>query len=252
MRIHKLSDQLRPAAACLFLDVDGTLLEFGPTPDAVRVEPDLLQLLQDAAEACAGAVALVSGRSLAQLDALFAPRKWPAAGLHGAERRDARGRLHVHPGNQPVPVEIRTALGRLAELHPGLLLEEKGAAIALHYRQAPEHLEAELRHRVHELLETHANGALHVQPGAYVLELKPAGITKANAIEDFLTEAPFAGRAPLFAGDDLTDLHGFEAVERHGGVSVAVGPRVHAMINVSSPAELLDLLRDFIDRGVVA
>ena len=85
------------------------------------------------------------------------------------------------------------------------------------------------------LIAAHANGALHVQPGSYVLELKPAGVTKAHAIEEFLAEAPFAGRTPLFAGDDLTDLDGFGAVERNGGISIAVGPRVRAMLNLASP-----------------
>jgi trehalose 6-phosphate phosphatase len=211
-----------------------------------------LQLLQDAAAVCDGAVALISGRSLAQLDALFAPRVWPAAGLHGVERRDAHGQVHAHPGSQPIPDAIRKALAEIVERHPGLLLEEKGAAVALHYRLAAEAVEVRLQRELDELIAAHANGALQVQPGSYVLELKPAGVTKAHAIEEFLAEAPFAGRTPLFAGDDLTDLDGFGAVERHGGVSVAVGPRVQAMINVSIAAELLGLLRDFIDRGVAA
>jgi trehalose 6-phosphate phosphatase len=252
VRIHKHSDLLRPAGACFFLDVDGTLLEFGPTPDAVAVEPDLLRLLQEVATACDGAVALVSGRSLAQLDSLFQPHRWPAAGLHGAERRDAQGRLHLHAGNQPVPAAIRRELAQLTATHPGLLLEEKGAAIALHYRQAPSHLERELRQRMDELVETHANGALQIQPGAYVLELKPAGVTKAYAIEQFLTEPPFVDRRPVYAGDDLTDLHGFDAVERHGGVSIAVGPRVQGMTNLRSPSELHGLLREFLDTGIAA
>jgi trehalose 6-phosphate phosphatase len=247
-----LNVPLRPAAACLFLDVDGTLLEFAPTPDAVVVDSALLQLLQDASKACDGAVALISGRSLAQLDSLFPTLTWPAAGLHGAERRDAQGRLHVHPGNQPVPEAVRAALVQLVDRHPGLLLEEKGAAVALHYRLAAADLETRLQRELLELVQAHGNGDLHIQPGAYVLELKPAGVTKAHAIEEFLGETPFAGRTPLFAGDDLTDLHGFEAVERHGGVSIAVGPRVSAMINLSSPAELRVLLRDFIDQALAA
>jgi trehalose 6-phosphate phosphatase len=252
VRIHKHSNLLRPERACFFLDVDGTLLEFGPTPDSVAAEPDLLRLLQEVAAACDDAVALVSGRSLAQLDSLFGPRLWPAAGLHGAERRDARGHLHLHSGSQPVPAVIRQELAQLAATHPGLLLEEKGSAIALHYRLAPAHIEAELRQRMDELVETHANGALQIQPGAYVLELKPAGVTKAHAIEQFLTEPPFADRKPVFAGDDLTDLYGFEAVERHGGVSIAVGPRVQGMVNLRSPAELHGLLREFLDTGIAA
>ena len=236
----------------MFLDVDGTLLEFGPTPDAVHVDAALLQLLHRIAATCHGAVALISGRSLQQLDRLFPARDWPVAGLHGAERRDAQGRIHRHSGHQPIPAVIRDALAQLVAQHPGTLLEEKGAAIALHYRLAEATIAQHLRHQLDELVRLHGKGDLVLQPGACVFEIKPAGVTKANAIEAFLTEPPFAGRRPLFAGDDLTDLHGFEAVERHGGVSIAVGPRVSAMINVASPAELRALLLDFVGHAVPA
>src|SRR5215203_2748319 len=103
MRTHNLDELLQPGAACLFLDVDGTLLDLQATPDAVSVDTSLLQLLQATATVLDDAMALVSGRSLAQLDALFGPRRWPAAGLHGAERRDARGRVHRHPAIRPIP-----------------------------------------------------------------------------------------------------------------------------------------------------
>ena len=251
MRIHKPCNLLRPGSACFFLDVDGTLLEFGPTPDAVGVHAELLQLLVDVAAACEGALALISGRSLPQLDALFGPRQWPAAGLHGAQRRDARGRLHVHPGD-PIPDQIRDALTQLAASQPGVLLEDKGPAIAVHYRLAPVNIETELRQRIDRLVATYAHGALQVQPGAYVLELKPAGATKARAIEQFLLEAPFADRRPIFAGDDLTDLDGFATVERHAGLSIAVGPRVRAMLNLPSPDDLHALLREFLEAGIAA
>jgi trehalose 6-phosphate phosphatase len=244
--IHTLHPTLRPAQACLFLDVDGTLIEFGPAPHAVSVDSYVMQVLHRAALACDGAVALISGRSLAQLDALFTPRRFPAAGLHGVERRDARGQLHVHPGGV-VPIALRAGLERLAGTHPGLLLEDKGRAVALHFRQAAE-LRSALEREVQALLERHGSDEFHLQPGDYVLELKPAGITKAHAIEAFLAEAPFAGRTPVFAGDDLTDLHGFEAVERRGGISIAVGPRVSAMMDVASPAALLALLDEFFER----
>jgi trehalose 6-phosphate phosphatase len=247
---HRLHPNLRPAETCLFLDVDGTLIEFGPTPDAVDVDAALLQLLQGASAACDGAVAFISGRSLAQLDELFAPRRWPAAGLHGMERRDALGRLHVHPAER-LPPTLVEELNQIAARHPGLLLEDKGRTVALHYRRAAG-LGQALEREVAALAEAHGNGDVQVQPGAYVLELKPAGITKAHAIEAFMLEPPFAGRRPLFAGDDLTDLNGFEAVERLGGVSIAVGPRVSAMHDVASPAELRALLAEFITREAAA
>ncbi len=251
MRIHKLNPTLLPAAACLFLDVDGTLVEFEPTPDAVEVDNALQYLLQCAAAACDGAVALVSGRSIAQLDALFAPRQWPAAGLHGLERRDAAGRCHVHAYSREVPEPIRRALGELAARHPGVLLEHKGPALAVHYRLAAG-LERLLQRELDDLLDRHGDGALRIQPGAYVLDITPAGVTKARAIEAFLDEPPFAGRTPIFAGDDLTDACGFAAVEQHGGISIAVGPRVSAMLNVDSPGALREVLREFLARVAAA
>ncbi|HET9693294.1 MAG TPA: trehalose-phosphatase [Steroidobacteraceae bacterium] len=250
MRIHKLQPGLRPAGAALFLDVDGTLIEFGPAPDEVEVDAATLKFLQDASDTLGGALALISGRSLAQLDALFGHARFPAAGLHGMERRDARGRLHVHPAER-LPQALVDELGEIAERHPGVLLEDKGRAVALHYRQAAS-LHEMLHREVEVLARRHGGDDLQVQPGAYVLELKPSGITKAHAIEAFMLEHPFAGRTPLFAGDDLTDLHGFAAVERLGGVSIAVGPRVSAQVEIATPQALRDLLAEFLARGATA
>jgi trehalose 6-phosphate phosphatase len=247
VRIHKLHPRLRPANACLFLDVDGTLIDFGPAPDAVEIDGVIMNFLQCASRALAGAVALISGRSLAQLDVLFGAARFPAAGLHGLERRDAAGCLHVH-STEALPTALVDALGELAERHPGLLLEDKGRAVALHYRHAAS-LQAMLEREVELLARRHGGDGLHVQPGAYVLELKPSGITKAHAIEAFMREPPFAGRTPIFAGDDLTDLHGFDAVERLGGIAIAVGPRVSAGAEVASPPELRDVLQEFLARG---
>jgi trehalose 6-phosphate phosphatase len=247
VRIHKLDPRLRPAQCCLFLDVDGTLLELGPDPDAVVVGAPALQILQRARCALTGAVALVSGRSLAQLDALFGEQCRPAAGLHGIERRDATGRLHVHP-TERLPPRLLEELGEIAARHPGVLVEDKGRAVALHYRHAAS-LQEMLEREVEALARRHGGDELEVQPGAYVLELKPSGITKAHAIEAFMRETPFAGRTPLFAGDDLTDLHGFDAVERLGGVAIAVGPRVSAPVHLASPTELREVLAEFLQRG---
>lgn len=247
VRIHKLDPRLRPAQACLFLDVDGTLLEIGPAPDEVVVDLAAVKILHAARAALAGAVALISGRSLAQLDALFGERCQPAAGLHGLERRDATGRLHLHPAER-LPERLLDELGEIAERHPGVLIEDKGRAVALHYRHAAS-LQGLLEREVASLARRHGGDELEVQPGAYVLELKPSGITKAHAIEAFMREPPFAGRTPLFAGDDLTDLHGFDAVERLGGVSIAVGPRVSAQVETATPAELREVLAEFFQRG---
>ena len=231
---------------CLFLDVDGTLLEIAPTPDAVRVDDHLTQLLADVSNALDGAVALVSGRAIAALDQLFAPRRWPAAGLHGIERRDAGGRLHRHSPAHHRLEEARLQLLYLAARTPGLLLEDKGLAIAVHYRAAPE-IEPTLRRTLAAVAADLAPD-YHLLEGKQVFELKPAAATKADAVLAFMREPPFAGRRPIYVGDDITDLDGFAAVERVGGLSVAVGDRVHAQMRVASPRDVRALLADLSER----
>jgi trehalose 6-phosphate phosphatase len=230
----------------LFLDVDGTLLDIAPTPDAVRVDDALRQLLCDVATALDGAVALVSGREIASLDRLFEPQRWPAAGLHGLERRDAGGRLHRHAPTRQTLAEARLQLLYLVGRLPGILLEDKGRSIAVHYRAAPE-VEPELRRALAGITADLAP-EYQVLEGNRVFELKPAAATKADAVRAFLDEPPFAGRRPVYVGDDVTDLDGFAAVECVGGVSVAVGDRVNAQLRVASPRDVRALLADLAER----
>ncbi len=205
----------------LFLDVDGTLLEIAPTPDAVRVPTRLKALLTGLSEAAGGALALVSGRPIAQLDEWFAPLRVASAGLHGLERRDSSGTIHRLPFDARALQRARTFLAALAELHPGLLLEDKQMTLALHYRLAPE-LESAARDAVVHACELAGDGFC-VLEGKKVLELKPDGYSKSLAIAAFLAEPPFAGRTPLFVGDDRTDEAGFTYVEGLGGIGVHVG-----------------------------
>lgn len=225
---------------CLFLDVDGTLLEIAPTPDAVHVEPDLVELLERVRSALGGAVALVSGRSIATVDTLFAPLRWPVAGLHGLERRDAAGVVHTAGALNARLAEVRHEIAELAAGLPGVLLEDKGQSVALHYRAAPEH-EPALR-RAMRSLARRLGDDYHLLEGKMVLELKPSVATKAEAIRAYLGEPPFAGRRPIFVGDDVTDLDGFAAVDRVGGLSIAVGDRVEARSRVGSPRDVRALL----------
>ena len=226
----------------LFLDVDGTLLDIAPTPDAVRVGKSLLALLDDVQHALDGAVALVSGRSLDTLDELFAPLKWPAAGVHGLERRDAAGRIVKCRPSAGELGPARDALARLVGLNPGTLLEDKGCALALHYRAVPDR-EPALRRAV-QGIAAGLGPDYHVLEGKQVLEIKPVMVNKAHAIRAFMSELPFAGRRPIFVGDDATDLDGFAAVEAAGGVSVAVGDRVEGQVRVASPRDVRALLAD--------
>lgn len=205
----------------LFLDVDGTLLEIATAPDAVRVPASLRNTLELAAARQQGALALISGRKLAELDRLFAPAVFPAAGQHGFERRDAQGRITRFPVDAQRLNPARHILTLLVERHPGLLLEDKGSGLALHYRQAPQ-LENSLQQLMQELLIS-LTPYFQLKPGKCVLELTPAICSKRTAIEAFMTEAPFAGRIPVFVGDDITDEDGFAAVNAVGGYSVRVG-----------------------------
>jgi trehalose 6-phosphate phosphatase len=235
---------------CLFLDVDGTLVDFAPTPDGVHIEPALGALLERASEALGGALAIVSGRSLADLDRLFAPRRGPAAGLHGLERRDAQGTTHQAVRGRPELATARAMLEAIAGQHPGVLVEDKGASVAVHFRQAPQ-LERDLTWLLDQLVHDLGPDFM-LLPGACVLELKVRGPTKADAINAFLAEPPFAGRVPVFAGDDLTDVDGFAAVERAGGLSISVGDRVQGRLRLSSPVALRSFLSDLVCPPAIA
>lgn len=218
------SDNLALTAIALFLDVDGTLLEIAATPYAVSVSGDLRERLRALCSASGGAVALVSGRAIADLDALFAPLTLPSAGLHGFERRGATGGYRRRPLPSGAALEVaRGAMLDLAERHTELLVEDKRFALALHYREAP-HLEDAVV-KAMENVATRLRGELELQHGKMVVELRPVGATKAEAVAEFLAEAPFAGRLAVFLGDDLTDEPAFELVNRLHGLSVVVGAR---------------------------
>ncbi|MHA1600522.1 MAG: trehalose-phosphatase [Alphaproteobacteria bacterium] len=204
----------------LFLDVDGTLLPIAETPDAVTVSAQLCKALRDAVPALGGAVALISGRPIAALDDLFAPLRLPAAGLHGLERRDSSGTLHKITGDSGVD-DLREPLRAFAAAHPGVLLEDKGPALALHYRRAPAAAEA-ARQLVADLTAA-MPGRMRVLSGKMVIEIAPSLADKGMAIAAFMDEAPFAGRRPVFIGDDVTDEDGFAMVNSLGGYSIRVG-----------------------------
>jgi trehalose 6-phosphate phosphatase len=204
-----------------FLDIDGTLLEHADTPDAVRVDGAMRHLLADLAAGAGGALALISGRSVADIDRLFAPLVLPAAGQHGAERRDGAGRMHRHEFPSAPVRRAAKRLGEFAAAHPGLLLEDKGRSLALHYRLAPR-LEGEARALVDEVM-AELGEDFELQRGKMVLEIRRGGRDKGSAIAEFMAEAPFRGRTPVFVGDDLTDEFGFGVVNEMGGVSVKVG-----------------------------
>jgi trehalose 6-phosphate phosphatase len=218
----------------LFLDFDGTLADLAPRPDLVHVEPELVGALRALHTALNGALAIVSGRTVAELDGFLSPLVLPAAGVHGAEVRDSAGRRFEMPAPHLGGMQAR--LEALALAHPGLRIERKPMALAVHYRSAPE-LEQLVRSQVAEALKEMSG--VEMLHGKMVVEVKPAGVTKGSAIENFMREAPFLGRKPVFAGDDVTDEDGFVMVNKLGGIGVLVGQRASAAtVSVNNPAAL--------------
>lgn len=228
-----LVEILRPSCA-LFLDFDGTMVDIAPQPHAVHVPEPLFAVLRDLTALLQGAVAVISGRPIAQLDAFLDPLRLPVAGVHGAERRGADGRLHLldtHPLDH-----VEAAACELAARNPGLLVENKRGSLALHYRQRPE-LEALCLATLQQAVDE--SPGIVLMRGKMVAEAKPGGASKGQAIEQFLREAPFAGRTPVFIGDDVTDEAGFSAVQRLGGIGIKVGEGDSvAWRRVSDPAAL--------------
>ncbi|WP_343714923.1 trehalose-phosphatase [Inquilinus sp.] len=207
----------------LFLDVDGCLIDLAERPEDVVVPAGLPGDLQRLSARVGGALALVSGRAIADLDRLFPSLSLPTAGQHGLEWRAVpSGPIERVPVNRAVLDRLAGALTEFAAARPGLRVEPKGAAVAIHYRQAPA-----LGPEVIALARDLMAGApgWHALAGKMVVELKPDGVDKGAAVERFLTLPPFAGRRPLAAGDDVTDEDSFAAALRHDGIALQVGDR---------------------------
>lgn len=205
--------------AALFLDFDGTLVDLADTPDAVSVSAGLPSLLRRLCSRLGGRVAIVSGRAVRDLERHLDCSGIAISGSHGLELRLATGE-HL-PLAAPVGIaELRDEIARFAEAAPGLLIEEKPASIALHYRQAP-HTEEEVNAFMASLAQ---RSGFVLQAGKMVLELRPSGADKGDALRTFMAQPPFAGSRPIFIGDDVTDEHGFEAAAAMGGAGVLVGP----------------------------
>ncbi|RYF84085.1 MAG: trehalose-phosphatase [Comamonadaceae bacterium] len=233
------SSSLPGPDAALFLDFDGTLVAIAETPEAVKVPDAMVPLLIELHDLLDGALAVVSGRPIDVLDRFLAPLRLPTAGEHGAQRRDAEGALHEAP--RADLSGVLDAANGLAARHTGLLVERKHAAVALHYRLAPQ-LEDLCLDVMGEAVGT--DPALDLIHGKCVVEIKPAGVNKGIAIDAFLKEAPFEGRRPFFAGDDTTDESGFAVVQAHGGLGYKVGDGgSRAQMRLESPRAVLDWLQ---------
>jgi trehalose 6-phosphate phosphatase len=209
----------------ILLDVDGTILDLAPTPREVFVSHALRDTLARLWQQTGGAVAFVSGRPVNELDLIFSPLQLPAVGGHGAELRATAGALPEAPRLPPLDPKIKREFAKIAEAGPGIILEDKGYSLALHYRLAPdkERLVRDAAARIAAGLPT---SSLELLPGKLVVEIKQAGVTKATAVRELMGYPPFAGRRPVFIGDDVTDLGVFEILPAFDGIGVSVGRRV--------------------------
>jgi trehalose 6-phosphate phosphatase len=231
-----------------FLDLDGTLLDITDHPRQVSVDGDLARLLKALARAAEGALAIISGRPITDIDRLLAESGICVAGQHGAERRDFSGTMHSREVPRAALEEAKRKLTLLAARHPALLLEDKGVSFALHFRSAPE-LSTEVQASVRSLARD-LGGEFEVQLGKMVVELRPSGGDKGVAISEFLAETPFQGRTPVFVGDDLTDETGFRLINRVGGHSVKVGEgESGARWRLPDAAAVRAWLADFVARS---
>ncbi|MBX9647658.1 MAG: trehalose-phosphatase, partial [Xanthobacteraceae bacterium] len=207
----------------VLLDIDGTLLDLAPTPREVWVPPGLAKTLRRLHERTGGALAMVSGRSLNDIDLIFAPDQFPAVGGHGAEMR-IRGTDEAVFAAPSMDKELKLRLAAIARLSPGILLEDKGYSLALHYRLAP-HAEKAIYEAVSLIRADLPNAPIEVLPGKCVCEIKHAGSTKATGVRELMMHAPFRGRRPFFIGDDVTDESVFAIMPDMDGLAFSVGRR---------------------------
>ena len=229
----------------IFLDLDGTLMEIADHPLAAKATPRMKAIVNDLWTAIDHAVAIVSGRNIADVDRFMTPFVLPVAGLHGLERRDCEGRIHYHFKEETTFHHLKEDLMHFVTRYPGLVLEDKGPTVAVHYRNAPEREDAVLKH-MGEVVDR-AGERFELQRGKMVVEFKPAGRNKGDAIREYMAEAPFQSRVPVFAGDDVTDEAGFTVVNDLGGHSIRVGTadKTAARFFVPSTGKLLDWLEDY-------
>ncbi len=211
----------RPQQTALFLDVDGTLLDIAESPGAVVVPPGLLDALARLQRRLDGALALISGRPVEELDRLFQPLRLAASGGHGAHWRET-GDSPLRRTTGDLPAWLRVQLNALANRHVGILVEDKGSSYALHYRSAPS-LAAELLAELQALLRAPEGAGLRLLKGKQVYEVVCAGVDKARAIQRLLGMPGFAGRLPLFLGDDVTDEPAIALMPALGGLGLSVG-----------------------------
>jgi len=247
---HSLVPHLSRSA--ILLDVDGTLLDLAPTPREVWVPPGLAKTLERLHRRTGGALALVSGRSLNDIDLIFAPEQFPAVGGHGAEMRVSSDSEAVATHAPPLDKELKRRLAAIARLSPGILLEDKGYSLALHYRLAP-HAEKAIYAAVSLIRADLPNAPIEVLPGKCVCEIKHSGFTKATGVLELMNHEPFKGRHPLFIGDDVTDESVFAIMPDLRGLAFSVGRRAKGVAgHFDEPSDVREWLAHLLDDEKVA
>jgi trehalose 6-phosphate phosphatase len=237
----------RLGECAILLDIDGTLLDLAPTPREVWVPPDLAETLSRLYDKTSGALALVSGRSLNDIDLIFAPEQFPAVGGHGAEMRISTDNEAVATHAPPMDKELKRRLAAIAKLSPGILLEDKGYSLALHYRLAP-HAEKAIYAAVSLIRADLPNAPIEVLPGKCVCEIKQSGFDKATGVRELMSHEPFRGRRPIFIGDDVTDESVFAIMPDLGGLAFSVGRRAHGVTgHFDEPRDVRAWLASLID-----
>jgi trehalose 6-phosphate phosphatase len=217
------ADDLDFQHAALFLDVDGTMLDIAATPDRVVVPEGLAETIARLERLLGGALAIVSGRTLADIDRLFFPLRTRAAGVHGAEMRfDPNAAAAETPDAAPLPDELWREFAAATLAFPGTLAENKRYSFTAHFRAAP-HAAAPLRAALQRLLQRRPTGDLELTDTLCAYELRSSRVNKGVAVRRFLERSPFAGRRPMFVGDDASDEFGFRSVVDRRGFAFAVG-----------------------------
>jgi trehalose 6-phosphate phosphatase len=233
--------------SAILLDIDGTLLDLAPTPREVWVPPGLAKTLNRLHERTSGALALVSGRSLNDIDLIFAPDQFPGVGGHGAEMRVSADSESVATHAPPLDKELKRRLAAIAKLSPGILLEDKGYSLALHYRLAP-HAEKAIYAAVSLIRADLPNAPIEVLPGKCVCEIKHSGFTKATGVLELMNHEPFKGRHPLFIGDDVTDESVFAIMPELRGLAFSVGRRAKGVAgHFDEPSDVRQWLAHLLD-----
>ncbi len=232
-------------AVALLLDVDGTLIDIGPTPSQVHVPRDLAESLASLDHLTDGAVALVSGRPIEDLDRLFSPLALSSVGVHGAEMRV--GRVTIERGSEPLPEDLRRHLGRIAGA--GVIIEDKGYSLALHFRGAPDR-EAELRDFAASAVAAVDDDSIELLRGKSLIEIRRGHVNKGEGVAALMSHAPFLGRKPVFIGDDVTDDDVFKVLPKLDGQGYSVSRKFSGLAGMfHSPADVREALARLSGQG---